>query len=101
MLKDFFFSCNIQWLTILGSPLPEEEISSTILAKFKLEHRVKKGIFLAPKTYRLVNEDGKQIIKHKGPAKGSVDGRWWLPKTYRFYLQNRKNKFNGCHLLTV
>ena len=43
---------------ILGSPLPEEE----------LEHRVKKGIFLAPQTYRLVNEYGKQIIKHKGPA---------------------------------
>lgn len=31
--------------TILGSPLPEDETSSTELGKFKLEHRLKKGIF--------------------------------------------------------
>ena len=61
---------------VLGSPLPEEEISSE-LGKFKLEHFVKKGIFLAPKSYMLVTDDDCDIIKHKGPAKGLVNSEWF------------------------
>lgn len=34
---------------ILGSPLPDDDVSPTELGKFKLEHKLNKGIFLAPK----------------------------------------------------
>lgn len=62
---------------ILGSPLPEEEVSSTELGKLKLEHIVKRGIFLASKSYLLLTQDGGNILKHKGPAKHSVDETWF------------------------
>ena len=56
---------------ILGSPLPEDEISME-LGKLKLEHFVKEGIFLAPKSYGL-DADGEYIVKHKGLGKHFVD----------------------------
>lgn len=62
---------------ILGCPLPEDEISSIELGKLKMEHFVKKGIFLAPKSYTLVTEDSGDIIKHKGPAKDLVNVEWF------------------------
>lgn len=61
---------------ILGSPLPEDEISSE-LGKLKMEYKVKKGIFLAPKSYTIVTEDAGDIIKHKGPAKDLVNVEWF------------------------
>lgn len=62
---------------ILGNPLPEEDISSSLLGKFKLEEKVKSGIFLAPKSYVLQVEDDRKIIKHKGPAKDLVTSEWF------------------------
>lgn len=62
---------------VLGSPLPEEEISSTVLGKFKLENNIKKGIFLAPKSYSLLTQEDEGIIKHKGHAKSLVDKEWF------------------------
>ena len=62
---------------VLGSPLPEGEISSTELGKFKLEYYLKKGIFLAPKSYYLLTQEGKKIIKHKGLAKSLVNEEWF------------------------
>ena len=62
---------------VLGSPLPEEAISSIELGKFKLEDEIKSGIFLAPKSYLLNIEDEKAIIKHKGPAKELVTSQWF------------------------
>lgn len=62
---------------VLGSPLPSEEISSTVLGKFKLEHELKKGIFLAPKAYCLWVQDGQIIIKQKGLAKSLVNEEWY------------------------
>jgi len=62
---------------VLGSPLPEEEVSSIELGKLKMEYYVKKGIFLAPKSYTLVTEDAGNIIKHKGPAKDLVSREWY------------------------
>lgn len=47
------------------------------MGKFKLEYDVKKGIFLAPKSYMLEMEDDTHIIKHKGPAKDFVTSEWF------------------------
>uniref|UniRef100_A0A5K1CAA5 DNA-directed DNA polymerase n=1 Tax=Nymphaea colorata TaxID=210225 RepID=A0A5K1CAA5_9MAGN len=62
---------------VLGSPLPDDLISSIELGKFKLEYHVQRGIFLAPKSYMLDIEDDRQIIKHKGPAKDFVTSEWF------------------------
>ncbi|KAF6156653.1 hypothetical protein GIB67_017789 [Kingdonia uniflora] len=62
---------------ILGKPLLEELVSSTVLGLLKLECFVKAGIFLAPKCYKLVIEDDKKVIKHKGPTKNYVNADWF------------------------
>ncbi|GLJ46003.1 hypothetical protein SUGI_0968890 [Cryptomeria japonica] len=63
--------------TILGSPLPDDDVSPFELGKLKIEHFVKKGIFLAPKSYTLITEEAGDIIKHKGPAKDLVNVDWF------------------------
>ncbi|KAF3451256.1 hypothetical protein FNV43_RR07351 [Rhamnella rubrinervis] len=60
-----------------SSPLPEEEVSSTVLGKFKLEYIVKKGIFLAPKSFFILTQEGEKIIKHEGLAKSLVNDEWF------------------------
>jgi DNA polymerase type B, organellar and viral len=50
---------------VLNTELPREVISNS-LGDFKLEHIIKKGIFIAPKVYALVLEDGSEEIKIKG-----------------------------------
>lgn len=62
---------------ILGKPLPEEMISSKVLGKFKLEHEVSLGYFLAPKAYYLKNKEGEDIIKYKGAAKEQITPEWF------------------------
>lgn len=62
---------------VLGSPLPEEEISSTELGKYKLEHNVIEGIFLAPKSYYIMPQEGNNVIKQKGLAKAFVNKEWF------------------------
>ena len=62
---------------VLSSPLSEDFISSKEMGLYKLEYKVKKGIFLAPKSYMLKLEDGTTIIKHKGVAKDMVTAEWF------------------------
>lgn len=62
---------------MLGSPLPDEEVSSTELGKMKLEYKIKKGIFLAPKSYMIHTVDDQYVMKHKGAAKSFVDPEWF------------------------
>ena len=62
---------------VLRSPLLDEVISSIAMGKFKLEHFVKRGIFLAPKSYMLVIEDDRHIIEHKGPTKDLITSEWF------------------------
>lgn len=38
------------------------------LGQFKLEYSFKKGVFLAPKVYGLLLEDGTEVIKVKGSS---------------------------------
>lgn len=62
---------------VLGHPLPNEEISSSVLGKFKLEDRIKKGYFLAPKSYFYSSIEGENVLKYKGPAKNLVMPEWF------------------------
>lgn len=54
---------------VLNGQLPEEYISNTELGKLKLEYQFKEGIFVMPKVYCLVLENGKLITKCKGYSK--------------------------------
>lgn len=46
--------------------------SSKELGKLKLEYKIKEGVFYAPKLYALRLENGEEIVKAKGFAKGSI-----------------------------
>lgn len=42
-----------------------------------MEYFVKKGIFLAPKSYYLLTTEDRRILKHKGLAKSLVSEEWF------------------------
>ncbi len=48
------------------NPLPISSISDTELGKFKLESKVKEGLFLSPKVYMVKKSDNTIDIKFKG-----------------------------------
>jgi DNA polymerase elongation subunit (family B) len=50
----------------INKPLSEDLVNSKTLGKMKLEHTLKKAIFLSPKMYYLETTDGKVIYKVKG-----------------------------------
>jgi len=50
---------------VVNKPLPKILVGSA-LGQFKLENVLSKAVFLAPKVYGLITEDGKEIIKVKG-----------------------------------
>lgn len=50
---------------VIDRPLPEEFIG-TFLGQMKLEHVIQKAVFLAPKVYGLITEEGQEVIKIKG-----------------------------------
>lgn len=62
---------------VLGQPLPKEVLSSSVLGKFKLEDRVMKGYFLAPKSDFDTAIDGTPVLRYKGPAKNQVNPEWF------------------------
>ena len=63
---------------VLGMPLPESVLSSSIIGKFKLEDRIVKGFFLAPKAYYYSTLDEREVLKFKGPAKKLVNKEWFI-----------------------
>ena len=57
---------------VVQNELPEEMVSPREIGKFKKEHYVKEGIFLAPMSYCIhaLHEDKEEIImKHKGTVR--------------------------------
>ena len=50
---------------VTSTPLPEHMVGDS-LGQFKLEHKIQKGVFLCPKVYGLLLEDGTEVIKVKG-----------------------------------
>jgi hypothetical protein len=53
---------------IVDTPLSEALIGNN-LGQLKLEYKIKKAVFLAPKVYGLITEDNEEIIKVKGLKK--------------------------------
>nr|QHB79550.1 DNA polymerase [Sesuvium portulacastrum] len=62
---------------VLSQPLPEEVVSSSVLGKLKLENRIKKGYFLAPKAYCFDLMMGKEVLKFKGLGKEAISKKWF------------------------
>ena len=58
---------------IIDSLLPNEMIG-TNLGQMKLEYTIKNAIFLAPKVYALIDENGNEIIKAKGLTRNTISG---------------------------
>jgi hypothetical protein len=56
---------------VFNTPLPPEYVSSE-LGLMKLEHVITKAVFLAPKVYALITNEGEQIIKAKGLTKDAI-----------------------------
>lgn len=52
--------------------MPDDFISNKTIGKLKLEHKVDKGYFISNKTYLLVLENKKTIIKSKGVLNSSL-----------------------------
>nr|AQU12774.1 DNA polymerase [Thelephora ganbajun] len=50
---------------VIDAPLPEHLVGNE-LGQLKLEHVIKKAVFLAPKVYGFIDENGTEIIKIKG-----------------------------------
>lgn len=66
---------------VVQNELPEEMVSPSEIGKFKKEHYVKEGIFLAPKSYCIhaLHEDKEEIImKHKGPVRKVITKDYYI-----------------------
>jgi hypothetical protein len=57
---------------IINKPLPKDMIGNK-LGQMKLENVITKAVFIAPKVYSLINENGKVIIKAKGLKTEVID----------------------------
>lgn len=58
---------------VFDRPLPDFLVGEG-LGKFKLEHVITRAVFLAPKVYAFITEDGEEIIKIKGVSKELLPG---------------------------
>jgi DNA polymerase elongation subunit (family B) len=62
---------------VLKNRLPPDIICNYTLGKFKLEHKVKEGYFLSPKSYSLTTDKEEVKLVHKGAAKPHVTSKWF------------------------
>jgi hypothetical protein len=58
---------------VIDRPLPPFMIGEK-LGQFKLEHIITRAVFLAPKVYALITDDGQEIIKVKGIKQDALLG---------------------------
>jgi hypothetical protein len=56
---------------VTDRPLPAFMVG-TELGQFKLEHVINKAVFLAPKVYAIVDEDGTETVKVKGLSSSNL-----------------------------
>ena len=57
---------------VVDKPLPSEMVGPE-LGKFKLEHKINKAVFLAPKVYGFIDDTNTEIIKVKGLTKNTIN----------------------------
>lgn len=57
---------------VINKPLPDNMIGSA-LGQVKLEHIINRAVFLAPKVYGFITEDGQEILKVKGLTKEVIN----------------------------
>lgn len=50
---------------VVDKPLTRRRVSSKMLGKFKLEHKIKEGLFILPKVY-YIRELNNELVKFKG-----------------------------------
>nr|QYC94441.1 putative DNA polymerase [Oedogonium sp. 269] len=62
---------------ITNVPIDSGLVSSIELGKFKLEHQIKEGIFLLPKTVGYQLQNGVIVIKAKGIANPEYSWEWF------------------------
>ena len=55
------------------------------LGQFKLEHNIRKAVFLAPKVYAFITEEGQVVMKIKGVSQDKLGG-------YHFTLRLKSAK---------
>ncbi|HDR7311490.1 TPA: DNA polymerase [Bacillus cytotoxicus] len=68
--------------------MPDDMIDEADYGKWKLEGVIKEGIFLQPKLYAEIYEDGKEVIRAKGIPKEKMDELSF--ETYRTWLEIMK-----------
>jgi hypothetical protein len=84
---------------VLKDPLPPELVCNQTLGKFKLECKVKRGVFAAPKSYYIRSHDDVVKIAHKGPARKHVTEQWFeeqLSKDRKPTQVQVRNPFRGA-----
>lgn len=68
---------------MLGQPLAEELVSSSVLGKFKLEHHITEGYIFSIEIYYIHRKDD-EVIKYKGPGENLVTPEWFDLKFFFF-----------------
>jgi DNA polymerase type B, organellar and viral len=78
----------------IDGELPVELVGSA-LGQLKLEYSIKKAVFLAPKVYALVTEDGQEIIKVKGlTPKTLINENIHFEDIAKLLIQDSTREFN-------
>jgi len=70
--------------------LPEKICDEIEYGKWKLERKVKEGLYLLPKLYAEIGEDGNELLKSKGIIKNYVHTLSY--KDYKNYFERMKEK---------
>jgi len=86
---DYAYYCDTDSI-VCQRPLPESITDSKEYGKWKLERKIKEGIFILPKLYAEITEDGEEILKSKGIIRQFME-----TVRYGNYLQMYENLKKG------
>lgn len=89
---DYAYYCDTDSI-VCEKEFPKFDVDEKEYGKWKLERRIKKGIFVLPKFYAEIGEDGKEILKSKGIIKQFMEN-----VKYKDYLKFYENLKKGVNL---
>nr|YP_010170410.1 DNA polymerase type B [Phanerochaete carnosa]QRZ60392.1 DNA polymerase type B [Phanerochaete carnosa] len=78
----------------INKPLPDHLVSHNILGKYKLENIYKEAIFLAPKVYAGITQDGNEVIKIKGLSHDTINKDVTFDLLKSLLIKNKSLTFN-------